>query len=104
MTVTFNSAEIAGATAKDQAEATSQHHPDEVEVIVLVHDDDRTIPQEFKLSKHATLLDMMKEAVPLDGLALLPPGERPFDRLYLGKDTVAGPIEDLEKTVAEVTP
>ena len=102
MAEALNAAETAGAQAENQAEETSQHHPHEVVLIVHIHDDDGPRTQEFRVSRHATLLDMMQEAVRLAGLALLPPGERPFDRLYRGDDTSTGPIEDLKKTVAEV--
>ncbi len=102
MAEALNAAETADAQAENQVEETSRHHPHEVVVIVHLHDDDGPRTQEFTVSRHATLLEMMKEAVRLAGLALLPPGERPFDRLYLGDDTSTGPIDDLKKTVAEV--
>ena len=101
MAVTLNTAEIAGTRAENQVAETAADHPHEVEVIVHIHDDGGTIPQEFKVSRHATLFEMMKEAVRLAGLALLPPGERPFDRLYQGDDTSTGELSDLDETVAE---
>jgi hypothetical protein len=101
MAVTLNAAETAGAQAENSVADTSGHHPHEVVVIVYIHDDDCRITQEFRVSMHAILLDMMKEAVRLAGLALLPPGELPFDRLYRGDDTSTGELTDLDETVAE---
>ncbi len=101
MAEALNAVETAGAQAENQAEETARHHPNEVAVIVHIHDDDGRVTQEFRVSRHATLLDMMQEAVRLAGLALLPPGERPFDRLYRGDDTSTGELTHLDETVWE---
>ena len=97
-----NPAETVAIEAENRAADTATHHPHEVIVVVNIHDEERRLTQEFKVSKHASVLDMMREAVRLAGEGLLPPGDRPFDRLYLGVDTSTGPIEDLEKTVSQV--
>jgi hypothetical protein len=98
MATTVNPAETAGVEAEKQA---AGHHPHEVMVIVHIHDDDYRGTQEFKVSRHATLLHMMAEATRLAGLSLLPPEGRPFDKLYRGDDTSTGAIEDLDEPVGE---
>ena len=98
MTVALNSAKIAGVEAEKQA---AGHHPHEVIVIVHIHDDDYRGTQEFKVSRHTTLLHMMAEATRLAGISLLPSEDRPFDKLYRGDETSTGTIEHLDETVGE---
>jgi hypothetical protein len=56
----------------------------------------------FEISPHATLLEVMAEGARLGGFALLPPKERPFDRLHKVKGHELGPvIENMEQTLGE---
>jgi len=66
-------------------------------VRIIGHED-----QAFESSVHATLLEMMAEAARLGGFALLPPKERPFDRLQRLDGEAVGPvIENLDQTMGE---
>jgi hypothetical protein len=56
----------------------------------------------FEFSRRATLLELMAEGARLGGFALLPPKERPFDRLHKVNGEEVGPvIENLDQTLGE---
>jgi hypothetical protein len=56
----------------------------------------------FRISPHVTLLEVMAEGARLGGYALLPPNQRPFDRLHSLNGHEVGPvIDNLEQTLEE---
>lgn len=58
--------------------------------------------QTFTVSSTVKLLELMEHAATLGGFALLPPMQRPFDRLHSMTEETVGPvIDDLDKTLAD---
>jgi len=58
--------------------------------------------EEFEVPSDATLLEVMGEAARLTGLGLLPPGDRPFDRLHAMRgDDVLQTIDELKESIEE---
>ena len=104
MSESIESAEKAhaqGETPAPAAEAaTAARGRHEVTIIVHILGEAPHGTQEFVMRRDATLRDLMVEAARLAGLSLLPPDDRPFDRLHQG-DERGTVIEDLDETVGE---
>ena len=82
------------------AASVETHGHGEVIVVMHIMGVESHGPQEFVMRREATLLDVMSDAARLSGIALLPPGERPFDRLHQG-DERGMAIEDLDESLGE---
>lgn len=81
---------------QDGHERGKQHGRTSVTAHVVGH-----ATQTFEIGSEATLLEVMDRAATLAGFALLPPRQRPFDRLHAMQGEQIGPvIEPLDQSLA----
>ena len=88
-------------TATEELAATDLDHRRGQPVGVTVHVSGHPT-QTFKIGSGATLLEVMESAAASAGLALLPPKQKPFDRLHaMNGEQLGETIDHLQQTLGK---